>query len=214
MPPSPTALNRSIKVMIEQLRKSANHWVVALGVVLAMFFSGCKSDHQFAELPPESGNIFHVGDLVSVKCLGPSGIEVIPEHTERVHEDGTITLSLIGPVKAVGKTAGDLQREIHDRYVPRFFPELTVTVSGAGRYFYVLGDVASPGQKEYPGDMTVVKAISAAGGFTEFAKKTNVQLTHAGHTKTVNVEKALKDNRYDAPVFPGDTIFVKRRIFF
>jgi protein involved in polysaccharide export with SLBB domain len=199
--------------MIEQLRKSANHWVVALGVVLAMFFSGCKSQPKFPELPPEAGNIFHVGDQVSVKCLGPSGIEVIPEHTERVHEDGTITLSLIGPVKAVGKTAGELQRAIHDLYVPRYFPELTATVSGAGRFFYVLGDVVSAGEKTYPGDMTVVKAIAAAGGFTEFAKRTNVELTHAGHTRKINVQKALQDDRYDAPVFPGDRIFVHRRIF-
>ena len=71
-----------------------------------------------------------------------------------------------------------------------------------------------PGQKEYPGQMSViVKAISVAGGFTDFAKKTNVRLTRGGHTQVINVDKANKDPRYDAPVFPGDTILVKRRLF-
>jgi protein involved in polysaccharide export with SLBB domain len=200
--------------MIEQLRKTANYWAVALGVVMVALFSGCETTSQFADAPSDSGNVFHVGDKVTVRFLSITGsAEVLPDHTERVHDDGTITLSLIGTVKAVGRSAGDLQKEIYDRYIPKYFQGGTVTVAGEASFFYVLGDVAAPGQKEYPGQMTVVKAIAAAGGFTEFAKKTNVQLTHAGHTKAVNVEKALRDDRYDLPVYAGDKIFVKRRIF-
>jgi protein involved in polysaccharide export with SLBB domain len=214
MPQSLTALNRSIKIMIEQLRKTASRWTVALGVVLVVaLFNGCQTAPKFGDVPQESGNVFHVGDRVIVKFMGNTSADVLPDHIERIHDDGTITLSLIGSVTVAGKTAGDIQKEIHDRYVPKLFPELTVTVGGDASYFYVLGDVAGPGQKEYPGQMTVVKAIAAAGGFTEFGKKTNVQLTHAGKTKTVNVEKALRDDRYDAPVYAGDRIFVKRRIF-
>jgi protein involved in polysaccharide export with SLBB domain len=202
--------------MIEYLRKTANHWVVALGLVLVAFLTGCQSGPppKFAEAGEESGNMFHLGDRVTVKFLSSTGNpEILPEHTERIHEDGTITLSLIGSVPAAGRTAGQLQKDIHDRYVPKYFPELTVTVLGEARYFYVDGEVRLPGQKDYPGDMTVVKAISVAGGFTDFAKKTKVQLTHGGHTQTINADKAIRDPRYDVPVFPGDKIYVRRRIF-
>jgi polysaccharide biosynthesis/export protein len=198
--------------MIEQLRKSANHWVVALGVVLVVFLTGCQSapPPNYVENQEELGNMFHVGDLVTVKFLGVTGSEILPEHTERIHEDGTITISLIGPVAAAGKSAGQLQKDIHDRLL-KYFPELTVTVLGETRHFYVDGEVRLGGQKDYPGDMTVVKAIAVAGGFTDFAAKTRVQLTHGGKTQKINVEKAIKDPRYDLPVFPGDRINVPRR---
>jgi protein involved in polysaccharide export with SLBB domain len=180
------------------------------------FLTGCQSGPppKFAEVGEEPGNMFHLGDRVTVKFLSSTGNpDILPEHTERIHEDGTITLSLIGSVPAAGRTAGQLQKDIHDRYVPKYFPELTVTVLGEARFFYVNGEVRLPGQKDYPGQMTVVKAISVAGGFTDFAARTRVQLTHGGKTQKINVDKAIKDPRYDLPVFPGDTIEVPRRYF-
>jgi protein involved in polysaccharide export with SLBB domain len=201
--------------MIVQLRKTANPWVVALGVVLMALFSGCKTTQPtFTDTAAvESGNTFHAGDRVAIRFLGVTGIEVLPEHVERIHDDGTIMLSLVGSVTAAGKTAGQLQKEIHDSYVPKYFPECTITVAGDSTYYYVDGEVRAPGQKEYPGQMSVVKAISVAGGFTDFAKRTKVQLTHGGHTQNINVDKAIKDPRYDLPVFAGDRINVPRRIF-
>jgi len=58
-----------------------------------------------------------------------------------------------------------------------------------------------------------VRAISVAGGFTDFAKRTKVQLTHNGKTQIINVDKAIRDPRLDVPVYPGDTIYVPRRLF-
>jgi hypothetical protein len=40
-----------------------------------------------------------------------------------------------------------------------------------------------------------------------------VRLTRGSHTETINVLKAIKDPRYDVPVFAGDKIFVPRRLF-
>lgn len=198
--------------MIEQLRKMASHWAVACGIIVAALLSGCQSGPK--TLPPAPGSTFHVGDpvVVSFTQLTTVKDEGMQDHVERVHEDGTITLQYIGAVKAEGKTAGDLQKEIHDRYVPKYFNELNVTVRGEGSYFYVLGEVQTPGQKEYPGDMTVVKAISMAGGMTDFAKKTKVRLTRGNQSQIIDVSRAIKDPSYDVSVFPGDRIFVPRRI--
>jgi protein involved in polysaccharide export with SLBB domain len=199
--------------MIGQLRKMAAHWVVALGLILVGLSNGCQTGSRVSDLPAP-GTRFHVGDLVTISFISALGdATIMPVHAERVHEDGIITLSLIGPITAVGKTTGELQSEIHDRYVPKYYPDLTVTVAGEATFFYVDGEVVARGQKEYPGQMTVVKAISAAGGFTDFAKKSKVRLTREGHSEIINVDKAIKDPKYDVAVYPGDKIYVYRRLW-
>ena len=200
--------------MIQQLRKMSSHWVVAFGIILAGFLGGCQSAPKFSELPPENiGTRFHVGDQVTVTfTLANEDVNNLPSFTGRVQDDGTITLSLIGSITAVGKTEGELQKEIHDLYVPKYYQHLNVTVKGETTYFYVDGEVQQRGQKEYPGGMTIVKAIAAAGGFTDFANQKKVRLTRGNHTETINVKKAIRDPRYDVPVYPGDKIYVPRTI--
>ena len=164
--------------------------------------------------PSGTGNAFNIGELITVKGVPLSGgTDSTIEHTERIGEDGNISLLYIGQVKAEGKTASQLQKEIHDLYVPKYYTGLNVTVYGSDKYFYVEGEVRASGKYEYPGNMTVVRAIAVAGGFTDFAGKTRVQLTHNGHKQKVNVSKAMEDSKFDAPVYPGDTIHVPRRIF-
>lgn len=202
--------------MIEHLRKTASHWVLAMGVVLVAMLSGCKtapeSADKFPDMPAEAGNTFHVGDMITVMAV-PSNGEKLPDHMERVGEDGNIHLLYIGPVYALGKTAAALQEEIRTNYVPKLYKELNVTVHGEARFFYVSGEVRQANKYEYPGQMSVVRAISVAGGFTDFAKRTKVQLTHNGKIRTINVDKAIRDPRLDLPVYPGDTINVPRRLF-
>ena len=61
----------------------------------------------------------------------------------------------------------------------------------------------------------VLKAVQTAGGFTEFAKRTRVQITRADWRKEtpVNCDKAVKNPKLDLAIFPGDQIFVDRRKF-
>jgi polysaccharide export outer membrane protein len=199
--------------MIGRLWTMRGCWVALLGIILSGLPAGCETAPKFGDVPPGAGNMFHVGDQVTVSFISVNGDpNILPPHSEQVREDGTITLSLIGSVTAVGKTAGELQKEIYDRYVPKFFPGLTVTVKGEVTFFYVDGEVRSPGRKEYPGEMTLVKAISDSGGVTDFAKKTKVRLSRGGHSQVINLDKAIQDPSYDVPVYPGDKIYVPRRI--
>ena len=204
------------------------------GLVLAgAMISGCASttgDPVFSENPGSSATpspgapaasteasaaLFRVGETVIVTFSG-GGINsepIMPTHTEPIKEDGTITLDWIGPVKAAGKTPGELQNEIHDLYVPKYYVRLTVTVSSQARVYYVGGEVVHPGVFEYVGQTTVTKAIQAAGDFTDFANRSNVSLIHAnGQRIEVNCKKALEDPSLDPPVYPGDQIHVKRRL--
>jgi polysaccharide biosynthesis/export protein VpsN len=157
---------------------------------------------------------FRVGDQVAIMFSGP--LEPIQPHEERIKEDGTITLPLVGSVTAAGKSPGELQKEIHDLYVPKYYVpgRLTVTVRSQELVFYVGGEVKNEGPKMYVGETTVTKAIQAAGGFSEYANKKKVKLTRAGAKKpiTVNCIDAQKDSSKDPQVFPGDKIDVPRRL--
>lgn len=150
------------------------------------------------------------GDMVKVAFSGLS--DTIPPHEERIKEDGTITLPRIDAVKAEGKTTGELQREIHDKYVPDYYKRLTVTVSSDLQVYYVQGQVRTPGRQQYIGTTTVLKAVASAGDFTDFADRKRVVLTRAdGKRLVVDCNKAAKDSTFDLPVFPGDKIEVKMR---
>jgi protein involved in polysaccharide export with SLBB domain len=150
---------------------------------------------------------FAINDLVRVTFSGIP--DPILPHEERIKEDGTITLPLIGAIKADGKTPGELQKAITDAYVPDFYKRLTVTISSDQRVYYVGGQVRTPGRQQYLGTTTVTKAIQSAGDFTDFADRKNVYLTRADGKKfTVNCIKAAKDPALDLAVFPGDKIEV------
>ncbi len=160
----------------------------------------------------QSVDTLRVGELLLVEF---SGVTVPPpRHEERIKADGHITLPSVGPIEAAGKTRGELEQAIHDAYVPNYYRALTVTIRNEGRFFYVKGQVKNPNQFQYLKEMTVLKAIAAAGDFTDFAKKKEVLLTRAnGQKLTVNCIKAMHDQKLDLPVYPDDTIEVPRRYF-
>jgi len=154
---------------------------------------------------------FRVGDTVTVTF---SGVEPPPPpHEERIKEDGTITLPMIGSVLAAGKTAGELQKEIQERY-SRYYTRLTATVKSLERFYYVGGEVRNPGRFPWLGELTVTQAIQSAGDFTDFARKTRVLLVRAdGSTTVVDCRRAIQQPELDPKVMPGDRIHVPRRFW-
>lgn len=181
--------------------------------------SSTGSSGTVLTLEDTARNRFGIDDLVIVTFSGlGSGAGTDPNpprHEERVKDDGTITLPLIGAVKAKDRTPGELQNEIRLLYVPRYYnSNLNVTVTGDQRYFYVQGRVRTPNRFAYAGEITVTKAIAAAGDFDDFADRKKVILTRAnGKTYTVNCVKALRDPSLDLKVYPGDKIVVPQRYF-
>jgi protein involved in polysaccharide export with SLBB domain len=188
--------------------------------LLNLFFIGCASldgggntgasaEAAMMDAPTEViSDVFQIGDLVKVEFSGTT--EVIPAHEEHIRDDGVITLYLVGSIKAAGKTPGELQRDIQKAY-GRFYRNLNVTVKGSERFYYVGGEVKTPGRQLYLGPITLTGAIKSAGDFTDFAKRTKVELKRAsGKMYVINADKALKDSKLDPPIFPGDSITVPR----
>jgi protein involved in polysaccharide export with SLBB domain len=202
----------------------AKCWCWAAGLVLAAALgggcetlsgsgqSGADPAAQVAAQQVLKDDFLRPNDLVVVVY---AGIPNPPDkHEERIKDDGTILLPLLdAPVQASGKTVSQLQDDIYKLYVPKLFKRLTVTVLTENRVFYVRGEVRTPNRYPYVGEMSVLKAIAAAGDFTDFAAKTKVQLTRSnGQIFIINAQKARKNPRLDLPVIPGDTIFVPRRL--
>ena len=187
--------------------------------LLSLGLAGCKTpDYSAAMEPPTEGKKtelerLHVGDTVTISFTGvPDPIET---QDKPIKGDGSITLSDIGRVQAAGKTAGELEDSIHELYVPKIYTHLNVTVKiSSQRVFYVRGEVKSPNRIMYDGPTTVTKGITAAGDFTDYANRKKVVLTRAnGQRFKLNVQKILDGEAPDPPVFPGDQIEVKKRLF-
>ncbi len=136
-----------------------------------------------------------------------------PPIDDQVKQDGTITLLFNHTFHVAGKTRRDVEKEIHDYYVPDFYRNMTVTVrvTPSTQFYFVDGEVKAPNRQIYIGYITVTRAIASAGGFTDFARKRSVILKRAnGQRITVNCLKAIKDPKLDPPVYPGDSIYVYR----
>jgi len=198
-----------------------------LAVVGALSLFGCSTTNKEAAYAPvdvaapasapapAALGTFSIGDLVIVNFSGLSDTNLQP-HEERIKEDGSITLPQIGPIKAAGKTTGELQKEIRSKYVDGkiYKADLNVTVKAQARYFYVSGEVNRASSYEWVEGMTLLKAIASAGGFNDFADRSKVIVTRAdGRQVTVNCKKAQRDPTLDLPVYPSDSIFVSRTIF-
>jgi protein involved in polysaccharide export with SLBB domain len=211
-----------MKVALEQVKGYV--WALVLGA-MAMAFAGCES----AGASGGAGASPRVTQPGSTNMVAVPGRETLQigdrllisfsespspptSQDARIRDDGTISLPFDITVTAVGKRPAELETEIKNIYVPKYFVRLTVSVKAADQFIYVGGYVKAPNRYVYAGDMTVLKAIKVAGDFNEYGDRKRVRLTRADGTQhMINCEKALKNSKLDLPVYPGDTIHIKMR---
>jgi len=117
-----------------------------------------------------------------------------------IRPDGLISMPIIGDVQAAGLTADALAQRIAERLKQYLAtnPSVSVSVKMINSYsVYVLGEVTKPGKFQLKSYVTVLQAISMAGGFTEYARKNKVQVlrvTEDGDHKRQEVRIPI---RYD-----------------
>lgn len=165
-------------------------------------------------VPGRGTSLLTVGETVTISWSDLPGTGWLPTIT-RIGEDGRIILPYNVSVVAAGKTANQLAQDIRNEYVPRLYRQLTATVKTEERFYYVGGEVKIPARQPYLGQMTVLRAIDTAGGFTDFAARNRIELRRQnGQTQMIDWKKAIKDPRLDPPVFPSDQITVHKRGIF
>ena len=132
----------------------------------------------------------------------------------------TISYPLIGIVEVCEKTPPEVEQVIRERLADGYIKEPQVSVlikEYRSKSVSVFGQVKKPGTLPYAGGMTVVEAISQAGGFTEMARKNAVTVTRVTKGKktnyTVPVESIGEGKADNFMVRPGDVVFVPRRMW-
>ena len=159
-------------------------------------------------------SFLRVGDPLTISFTDVPMLSSMRDQKVRIPESGMITLPYNVRVMAAGKTVSQLEKDIRDAYVPEHFVHLTAIVNTEERFFYVDGEVKQPGRQIFGGELTVLRAIGTAGGFTDFANRKNIQLRRQnGQTFYVNYNKAIDHPEVDLPVYPNDLIIVKRTIW-
>jgi polysaccharide export outer membrane protein len=133
-----------------------------------------------------------------------------------VRPDGKVSLPLLNDVQAAGLTAMQLAgslRESLSKYLTS--PQVTVTVTEINsRRVYITGEVTRAGALPLLPNMTVLQALSSAGGFTQFAKLKNIYVLRTENGKQVkypfNYKEVVKGNLAEQNILlqPGDVIVV------
>jgi polysaccharide export outer membrane protein len=145
------------------------------------------------------------GDKLRVVVYGQEGLT----NTYAIDAGGSITMPLIGSVPARGRTPAGLAAEIASKLRSGYIREPSVAVEiESYRPFFILGEVAAPGQYPYVPNMSVESAVAIAGGFSPRAKRDRVTLTHIDGSGSTRVVVPLGTS-----VSPGDTVLVGERWF-
>jgi polysaccharide export outer membrane protein len=131
-----------------------------------------------------------------------------------VRPDGKISLPLLQDIQAEGLTAAELSEVIHRKlmgYVKDPDVAVIITEINAPKVF-VIGNVTRPGEYPLRSDMSVLQALSLAGGFTPFAspKKITVLRNKGGEKeiRKVNYYDMIDNGEGNYMLKPGDTIVV------
>ena len=140
-----------------------------------------------------------------------------------ISQEFTIFLPLIGNINLKGKTARQAEVMIRDLYDKDYLvkPQVSVIVTKyAERSVNVFGAVNSAGRKLFPPErgLTILDAISLAGGHSRLADLRKVKLTRSSGdgdpiTTTINVDEIMKGGGKDpVKLNPDDVIFVGERL--
>lgn len=119
---------------------------------------------------------------------------------------GTLALPLLDEIDAGGMTTRELERRIEDGFREQAYlvdPRVSIEVL-TYRPFYVLGEIAAPGEYEYVSGLTVTGAVALAGGYTYRADRDDVLIRRR--------DCALQASP-SSRVLPGEIVVVPERFF-
>ena len=167
-------------------------------------------EHKLEGGAPVDSSTYKVGpaDVLAVNVWGEDKFS--GKYT--VHQDGHITIPLLGDIEAGDKTPIEIEAAIGKeltKYVVK--PRVTVTVDEVqSKKYFLNGLVAHPGEYPLAVPTTILDAISRAGGLQDFANEKKIYILRGDkklpfNYKDVKNGKHLEEN---VKLEPGDHIFV------
>ncbi len=152
------------------------------------------------------------GDVLQVNVWKEDGMD----QEVLVLPDGSITFPLIGSFSVKGLTPEDVQAMIKDK-LAKVIPDAAVTVSvkaALGHTASVIGQVAKPGEFVMAHELTVMQALSQAGGLTPYADESKVIILRRVDGIETSIPVPYKDIingdhlDQDVALTPGDVVVV------
>jgi protein involved in polysaccharide export with SLBB domain len=202
--------------VIDGLRLRRAVCVLALASAIA-----CGRNHsgQRVNLPPPSERtVVGPGDVFFMEIVGEK--ELPKEY--QISADGSVDIPYIHTIKVAGLEAPEVARLVRQRLMDRKIlsdPSVIVQVRVYNsRRITMLGQIAKPGSFAYTPGMTLIQAVSMAGGFTSISDTDRVNITRktdSGRTFTavLSVGTIMEGRSADVPLQAGDQIYVHERLF-
>lgn len=177
----------------------------------ALFFiSACESyvdvkPQNLSGLAPSSHYMLAANDTINVRVFNERDLS----GQFKINQEGRVTLPLIGAVSLSGLRPQEAEKIIKQKYSDGYLIDPVISVEiEQYRDFFIMGEVQNPGSYEYQPDLSVIKAVALAGGFTYRANQKNFTLseTEKNPNLQLNISRSYK-------LAPGDVIVVKERLF-
>ena len=192
--------------------------VLGLVLVLVTLLTACRPSPKAVVLPPvvETASL-GVGDVFVLEIVGEKDLPT--EYT--VAPDGTVDIPYIHRLKVAGLEPQQLSELVRQRLVSeKILSEPSVSVrmkAYNSKRIVITGEVKKAGSMPMVPGMTLVRAVSQAGGLTPLARRHDVVLRRRVGKKTRRVVidyDAITNNEIpDVPLQAGDTIHVPQRVF-
>jgi len=218
------------------------HWIIAAVFPVLLSFSGTafaqppqnqpakpaasppvKAETQATKVSPvkPAVPIPVKTDIGSEYVIGPEDVLYISVWKEEqisrsvpVRTDGKISLPLVDDVQAAGLTPLQLKEVLTAKFKSFIDnPTISVIVTEANSFkVYLSGEVKSPGVHRFRSEVTLVRLITQAGGFSEWAnqKKILILRKEKGVDKRIiaNYKKIIDGDEPDIVILSGDTVVV------
>jgi polysaccharide biosynthesis/export protein VpsN len=191
-----------------------------LGVVACSVVPGCggSNDNRRLNLPaPTEKATVGPGDVFLMEIVGEK--ELPREY--QIASDGSVDLPYLQTVQLAGLEPQQIARLIRKLLIEKQIlsdPSVVVQVKEYNsRRITIMGQVAKPGTFPYTTGLTLLQAISGAGGPTGIANLNRVNLTRrtttGSRTVVIAIGTIMEGRSPDIPLQSGDRIFVHERLF-
>lgn len=188
--------------------------------LLLLVVSACASSntvHAVNLPPPTERNVLGPGDTFTLEIVGEKDLP----HEYQVASDGTVDFPYVHTLKVADLEAQEVARLVRERLIAEKVlsdPSVVVQVKEyASRHVTLLGQVAKPGSFPLVPGMSLIQAISQAGGLTSVASSSHVNLTRktakGQQTVEIDVGAITEGKAPDVPLQAGDQIYVHERLF-
>lgn len=166
--------------------------------VFAFFVTGVSAE-GFSEYR------LSAGDRIKINVFGEDELSV----ETRLSDAGTIPYPFLGEVRALGMTTGELTTFLTDRLLDGYLLDPSISVNILEyREFFIDGAVKSPGGYPYQPGLTLQRAVSLSGGFTERASSSKFYVVRDVNKGSKPVKIDLND-----PIQPGDFVTIEESFF-